>query len=68
MVIWALAYRPAGSQPHWSRRNLAKARSAGQCQSPGGIECQAGYRSARDTELCPLPRWRPPRPWVFLTT
>ena len=32
-----------------------------------GIECWVGHRPARDTELCPLPRWRPPRPQVFLT-
>ena len=35
--------------------------------APGGIECPAGRRPARDTEPCPLPRWRPPRPWVFPT-
>ena len=33
----------------------------------GGIGCWAGCRPARDTELCPLPRWRPPGPQVFPT-
>jgi hypothetical protein len=43
------------------------ARRARPGAGPGRIECQAGYRPARDTELCPLPRWRPPRPWVLPT-
>jgi hypothetical protein len=39
-------------------RRRRPARRAG---PPGGNECPARCRSARGTQLCPLPRWRPPR-------
>src|SRR5690242_12834139 len=65
-----LAGCPTPGSPWPCRPSLHPARvrhPARDGRSPGRLLDGTWPPAARDTELCLLPRWRPPRPPVFLT-